>query len=62
LWLVEVFLLAHIVLFAILILIAYWRDHWRSLNVALVTLALSGIVEAAFIALLSVLAPHAAGS
>lgn len=62
LWLVEMFLLAHIVLFAILTLIAYRRDHWRSLNVALATLALSGIVEAAFIALLSVLAPRAAGS
>ena len=62
LWLVEMFLVVHVVLFAILILMAYRRDHWRSLNISLVTLALSGIVEGAFIALLSVLAPHAAGS
>ncbi len=61
LWLVEMFLVAQTTLFAFLILIAYRRDHWRSLNVALVTLALSTLVEGGFIVLLSVLAPHAAG-
>jgi hypothetical protein len=59
LWLVEMFLVAQTALFAILILVAYRRDRWRSLNVALVALALTAIVEAAPILLLSVLAPHA---
>lgn len=62
LWLVEMFLLAHVIVFCIIILAAYARDHWRSLNIAVVTLALSAIVEAAFIGLLSILAPRAAGS
>lgn len=61
LWLVEMFLLAHVILFSIIILAAYARDHWRALNVAVVTLAVSGIFEAAFVGLLSVLAPRAAG-
>jgi len=61
LWLVEMFLIAQTVLFAILVLIAYRRDRWRSLNVALVTLILTAIVEAKLIVLLSVLAPHAGG-
>lgn len=61
LWLVEMFLIIHVVLFTVLILIAYRRDHWRSLNVALATLALSSVVEGGFIVLLSVLAPTATG-
>ena len=60
LWLVEMFLIAQIVLFTVLILIAYRRDRWRSLNVALVTLSLTGIIEAISIVLLSLLAPHTA--
>jgi hypothetical protein len=61
LWLVEMFLIAQTVLFAILVLVAYRRDRWRSLNVALVALTLTAIIEAALILLLSVLAPHAGG-
>jgi hypothetical protein len=61
LWLVEMFLIAQTALFAVLILVAYRRDRWRSLNVAVVALALTGIIEAALILLLSVLAPHTAG-
>lgn len=61
LWLIEMFLIAQTVLFAILILVAYRRDRWRSLNVALVALALTGIIEAGLILFLSVLAPHAGG-
>ncbi|MCX6062654.1 MAG: hypothetical protein NTV26_00465 [Caldiserica bacterium] len=60
LWLVEMFLIAQTVLFTVLILIAYRRDRWRSLNVALVTLSLTGIIEATSIVLLSLLAPHTA--
>ena len=60
LWLVEMFLIAQTVLFTVLILIAYRRDRWRSLNVALVTLSLTGIIEAISIVLLSLLAPHTA--
>lgn len=61
LWLIEMFLVAQTVLFAVLIIVAYRRDRWRSLNVALVALTLTGIIEAALILLLSVLAPHTAG-
>ena len=61
LWLVEMFLIAQTVLFAILVLVAYRRDRGRSLNVALVTLILTAIVEAKLIFLVSVLAPHAGG-
>ena len=61
LWLVEMFLIAQTVLFAILVLIAYRRDRWRSLSVALVALILTAIVEAKLIFLVSVLAPHAGG-
>ncbi|MCX6097265.1 MAG: hypothetical protein NTZ77_02075 [Caldiserica bacterium] len=61
LWLIEMFLIAQTLLFAILILIAYLPDRWRSLNVALVTLSLTGIIEATAIVLLSVLAPHTTG-
>jgi hypothetical protein len=61
LWLVEMFLVAQTALFAILILVAYRHDRWRSLNVALVALTLTGIIEAVLILLLSVLAPHTAG-
>jgi len=60
LWLVEMFLIAQTVLFMGLILIAYRRDRWRSLNVALVTLSLTGIIEAIAIVLLSLLAAHTA--
>ncbi|MCX6084800.1 MAG: hypothetical protein NT102_07565 [Caldiserica bacterium] len=59
LWLVEMFLIAQTALFAILILVAYRRDRWRSLNVALVALTLTGLIEATLILLLSVLAPRA---
>ena len=58
LWLVEMFLIAQTVLFAVLILVAYRRDRWRSINVALVALVLTGIIEAGLILLLSLLAPH----
>jgi len=61
LWLLEMFLIAQTMLFAVLILVAYRRERWRSLNVALVALTLTGIIEAALILLLSVLAPHTAG-
>jgi hypothetical protein len=61
LWLIEMFLIAQTALFAILILIAYRHDRWRSINVALVALTLTGIIEAGFILLLSVLASHASG-
>ncbi|MBA4365849.1 MAG: hypothetical protein C0398_07635 [Coprothermobacter sp.] len=61
LWLVEMFLVAQTVLFAVLILVAYRRDRWRSINVALVALTLTGIIEAGLILLLSVLAPHTSG-
>jgi len=61
LWLVEMFLIAQTVLFAILVLTAYRRDRWRSLTVALVALILTAIVEAKLIFLVSVLAPHAGG-
>jgi hypothetical protein len=61
LWLVEMFLIAQTALFAVLILVAYRRDRWRSLNVALVALTLTGIIEAGLILLLSVLAPHTTG-
>ncbi|HEY5485091.1 MAG TPA: hypothetical protein VIJ80_00115 [Candidatus Cryosericum sp.] len=58
LWLIEMFLIAQTVLFAVLILVAYRRDRWRSINVALVALTLTGIIEAGLILLLSLLAPH----
>jgi|GEM_PF-1324990 len=61
LWLIEMFLIAQTALFAVLILVAYRHDRWRSLNVALVALALTAIIEAGPILLLSILAPHAAG-
>jgi len=61
LWLVEMFLIVQSALFAVLVLVAYRRDRWRSLNVALVALASSALVEAALIVLLSVLAPHTTG-
>ena len=61
LWLVEMFLVAQTALFAILILVAYRRDQWRSLNVAVVALTFTAIIEAVLIVLLSVPAPHAAG-
>ncbi len=61
LWLPEMFLTAQTVLFAILILVAYRHDRWRSLNVALVAIAFTAIVEAALIPLLSILASRAAG-
>jgi len=58
---VEMFLIAQTVLFAILVLVAYRRDRWRSLNVALVAVLLTAIVEAKLIFLVSILAPHAGG-
>lgn len=61
LWLVEMFLIAQTVLFAILVLVAYRRDRWRSINVTLVAVLLTAIVEAKLIFLVSVLAPHAGG-
>jgi len=61
LWLIEMFLIAQTALFTILILVAYRRDRWRSLNLALVALTLTGIIEAGLILLLSVLAPHVGG-
>jgi hypothetical protein len=61
LWLVEMFLIAQTVLFAILVLVAYRRDRWRSINVTLVAVLLTVIVEAKLIFLVSVLAPHAGG-
>jgi hypothetical protein len=60
LWLVEMFLIAQIAVFIILTLVVYRRDRWRSLNVAIVAVALTGIVETGLILLLSVLAPHTA--
>jgi hypothetical protein len=60
LWLLEMFLIAETVLFAVLILVVYRRDRWRSLNVALVAVLLTAIVEAKLIFLVSVLAPHTA--
>lgn len=60
LWLIEMFLLAQSVLFVLLVLIAYRRDRWRSVNVALVALVLTGLVETALILLVSLLAPHTA--
>ena len=47
-------------LFIILTLVVYRRDRWRSLNVAIVAVALTGIAETGLILLLSVLAPHTA--
>ena len=61
LWLIEMFLIAQTVLFAILVLVAYRRDRWRSINVTLVAVLLTAIVEAKLIFLVSVLAPHAGG-
>jgi hypothetical protein len=61
LWLIEMFLIAQTVLFAVLILVAYRRDRWRSINVALVAVLLTAIVEAKLIFLVSVLAPHTGG-
>ncbi|HWQ22068.1 MAG TPA: hypothetical protein VN478_05025 [Clostridia bacterium] len=58
LWLVEMFLLAQSVLFVLLVLIAYRRDRWRSLNVALVALVLTGLVETGLILFVSLFAPH----
>jgi len=55
------FLIAQTVLFAILVLVAYRRDRWRSINVTLVAVLLTVIVEAKLIFLVSVLAPHAGG-
>jgi len=60
LWLIEMFLIVHTVLFAILILIVYRRDRWRSINVALVAVALTGLIETGLILLLSALVPHTA--
>ena len=54
------FLIVHTVLFAILILIVYRRDRWRSINVALVAVALTGLIETGLILLLSALVPHTA--
>jgi len=61
LWLIEMFLIAQTVLFAVLVLVAYRRDRWRSINVTLVAVLLTAIVEAKLIFLVSVLAPHAGG-
>lgn len=58
LWLVELFLVAQTALFCVLVLIAYRRDRWRSLSVAIVAVTLTGIIETGLILLLSVLAPH----
>jgi hypothetical protein len=49
------------VLFAILVLVAYRRDRWRSINVTLVAVLLTAIVEAKLIFLVSVLAPNTGG-
>jgi len=61
LWLIEMFLIAQTVLFAVLILVAYRCDRWRSINVSLVAVLLTAIVEAKLIFLVSVLAPRAGG-
>ena len=58
LWLIEMFLIAQAVLFAILVLIIYRRDRWRSINVLLVALSLTALSEAGLILLLSALTPH----
>ncbi len=55
LWLVELFLTLQTALFALLILVAYRRDRWRSVLVALVALVTAAVIETSIILLISVL-------
>ncbi len=61
LWLIEVFLTVQISLLFLLILIAYHREGWRSVTVAVVTLFLAIAADTLLILLLSALAPHTSG-
>lgn len=62
LWLLETFLGYQTVLFFLVIVLTYRREAWRAVVTAVLTPALVIAAEVLFFALLSALAPHAAGT